>query len=91
MCNTLNSTSVFNTATTGTCAPNKPTCAWAASVVVAILVALHGLLSCLLCGCNSNAKRGGCCIPGWGCVEGVLGTGIAGPGGSVVSKAMSLV
>ncbi|KAJ1627872.1 hypothetical protein T492DRAFT_1021814 [Pavlovales sp. CCMP2436] len=91
MCNTLNSTSVFNWATTGTCVLNKPACYWAATVVVALLIALHGLLSCLLCGCNSKAKRGGCSIPGWGLVEGVLGTGIAGPGGSVVSKAMHLV
>lgn len=99
-CASVNSTVMWgfvpSDAQTGTCQPDARYGAWAASVLVAALVGLHSVFSCLLCASSASSatsQRAGFIgsIPGVGLVKSALGSGIAGPAGIAASKALELV
>jgi hypothetical protein len=88
LCDLHNSTALWTTRETGTCKLDQPVGIWLISVVLAGLVALHGILSCFLCGCHSKREAG--CGP-WSLARMALGSGVAGPTGIAASRAMALV
>lgn len=88
-CGVHNSTTLISRIQTGTCDADKPKVYWALAVLVAALVALHGIASLICCGGECGPKLPSCGL--WGVAKTVLGSGIAGAPGLAASKAMSLV